>query len=108
MKDLDKKINRILSESELIGDRDVTEEIELPSSFSDTKDISSYTTGLRRVGLYARRANTPQKYAMMFQVVADLSKEFPSATKQIMIWKAVRDAFDMRFGAKYAPPPTED
>jgi len=102
MKDLDKKLNRLLSESELVNGK-TNEEITLPSSFSDAKDIASYTTGLRRISLYAKRLNTPVKFAMFWQLIADLSKAFPSNQKQIMIFKAVRDAFEMKYGSKFGP-----
>jgi hypothetical protein len=101
MKELDKKINKILNEAELLK----TEEMDLPSV--KATDISSYTTGLRRIALYASRANTPMKYAMLFQLVADLSKQFPNNQRQIMIWKAVADGFQSRFGSKYLSPEVE-
>ena len=58
-------------------------------------DVSSLSTGLRRINYKLMKANTPPKYTEVFGMVASLVAAFPLKSK--IIWKAVADAFPARF-----------
>ena len=92
--ELEKILNKHLSESALTRDPDNINEL-LDINYDDTNDVSSLSTGLRRIAINLKRANTPKKYAICFRMVADLVEKFPM--KSLMIWKAVADAYNSRY-----------
>jgi hypothetical protein len=61
----------------------------------DSNDVSSLSTGLRRIAYKFGKANTPPKYVEAFTLVATLVSNFPLKSK--IIWKAVGDAYTARF-----------
>jgi hypothetical protein len=66
----------------------------------DSDDVTSLSTGLRRIQYKFIKANTPAKYTEVFGMVASLVANFPLKSK--IIWKAVIDAYGMRFGSPTA------
>ena len=61
------------------------------------KDAASLSTGLKRLGFYFKRANTPRKFQIAFTLAADLVDKFPMKAK--LVWSAVADAHSTRFEA---------
>jgi hypothetical protein len=61
----------------------------------DSNDVSSLSTGLRRIAYKFGKANTPPKYIEAFALVSALVTNFPLKSK--IIWKAVGDAYTARF-----------
>lgn len=69
-------------------------------------EYANISTGIRRIQFRLEKANTPQKYVDAFEVITQLIKRFPLKSK--IIWQAVSQSYEARFGsAGIAPTPTE-
>ena len=64
-------------------------------------EYNNISTGLRRIAFRLEKANTPQKYVDAFDVIQQLVQRFPLKTK--VIWQAVANAYQIRFGSTGAP-----
>ena len=65
-------------------------------------EYNNISTGLRRIQFRLEKANTPQKYVDAFEVIQQLITRFPLKAK--IIWQAVANMYQIRFGAAQAPP----
>lgn len=64
-------------------------------------EYTNISNGLRRISFRFDKANTPQKYVDAFDVVQQLVQRFPLKSK--IIWQAVANAYQIRFGSTGAP-----
>lgn len=90
-KDLDAIIEKHLAED--------VEVIDEAGGFADS-EISSLVTGLKRIEYRLSKANTPQRFQDVFNMISTLVNNFPLKTK--IIWKTVADAYPIRYGADIA------
>lgn len=88
---MDKELDAII-EKHLVED---TESIDEAGGFAES-EVSSISTGLKRISYRLSKANTPQRFKDVFDMVASLVNAFPMKSKYI--WKIVADAYPERYG----------
>lgn len=88
MTDIGKKLDKYLTELDAGGG---------PNDAA----LSSIATGLRRIQYKLERANTPQKYVEVFEMISALVASFPLKSK--IIWGAVATAYTDRWGSAVGP-----
>ena len=90
----------------LIGDNGSNDQINEamlePSEMGiKPNEYNNISTGLKRIQFRLQKANTPQKYVDAFSVIQQLVDRFPLKSK--IIWQAVADAYNLRFGGTNTP-----
>ena len=95
-------------ELDVIIEKHLTEDVEIIDEvlggFNDS-EVSSLTTGLKRIEYRLSKANTPQRFQDIFTMISTLVNNFPLKSK--IIWKTIADAYPLRYGADMTQPTAE-